>query len=303
MRGGGTGFRKLSNDIHAVEQSLGVLIFHRTSDGVVLTPEGRAIVEHATKIEDTLAEIQRLGRSIGTQAEGEVMLAVTEGLGMFWISPRLAAFREAHPSLTISLQPSMALADMRRFEIDLALQVVPPVQPEMIRTRLGTLHMVLSASPTYLAERGTPATMDELAEHHFVFHSSPQSSDRHLIERSLGSSLDRDRFIVLRNSTAHYMAIEHGEGIGFLPTYGFAIGAPVKPLNLPIRYSLDIWLCFHEQSRSIKRVSAAIDWLTTIFDSKIYPWFRREFVPPARFDAIMDAQGSRELVQRYTFRR
>ncbi len=198
----------------------------------------------------------------------------------------------------------MALADMRRFEIDdLALQVVPPVQPEMIRTRLGTLHMVCRRRQPTSPSGERPRRWRSWRSTHFVFHSSPQSSDRHLIERSLGSSLDRDRFIVLRNSTAHYMAIEHGEGIGFLPTYGFAIGAPVKPLNLPIRYSLDIWLCFHEQSRSIKRVSAAIDWLTTIFDSRIYPWFRREFVPPARFDAIIDAQGSRELVQRYAFRR
>ncbi len=297
------GFRRLNNDVLAVEKALGVLLFHRTSDGVVLTPEGKTVVEHATKIENTLTEILRLGRGMGEQNSGEVMLAVTEGLGTFWVAPRLHAFRENHPGVTIGLHSSMALADMRRFEIDLALQVVPPTHPELIRMRLGTLHLMLAASSSYIEQHGMPKTVEALHDHFFVFNASPQLSDRHLVERAIGKPLRRDRFIVMRNSSAHYWTVEHGEGIGFLPTYGFAIGAKVKPINLPIRYSLDIWLCFHEQSRSIKRVSAAIDWLTAIFDPRLYPWFRREFVPPAKYDAILDEQGSRPLVERFSFKR
>jgi DNA-binding transcriptional LysR family regulator len=303
MRVGGTGFRKLNQDVQMVERTLGVLIFHRTTEGVVLTPEGKTIIEHASRIEETLGEIHRLGRAMGQQGEGEVMLAVTEGLGTFWVAPRLASFRQANPALSISLHPSMALADMRRFEIDLAMQVVPPEHPELMRIRLGTLHMVLSAAPNYLAQHGTPRTMEELAEHFFVFHSSPQSSDRHFIERALGQPLKRNRFMILRNSSAHYMTIEHGEGIGFLPTYGFAIGAKARPLNLPIQYALDIWLCFHERSRSIRRVSTAIDWLVANFDPRLYPWFRREYVHPSKFDSILEEQGSRSLVDRFAFTR
>lgn len=303
MAGGGVGFRRLHNDVQMVERLLGVLVFHRTADGVVLTPEGKAIVDQALKIENLLSEIQGLGRTLSPQDKGDVLLAATEGLGTFWIAPRLDAFRAVHPAINISLHPSMAVTDMRRFEIDLALQVVEPVLPEIRRKRLGSLHLVLSAAPSYLQRYGTPKTNDELADHRFVFHSSPQSSDRHLIERVIGRQLKRSQMIVLRNSSAHYMTIEHGEGIGFLPTYGFGIGAKAQPLDIPIRYALDIWLCFHEQSRSIGRIVAAIDWLTTIFDSKTFPWFRRDFVPPKRFAAIIEQQAAQALVDPFSFNR
>jgi DNA-binding transcriptional LysR family regulator len=303
MRGGGVGFRKLFNDVKAVEDTLGILIFHRTADGVVLTPEGRTILDQANKIEDTLNDILRLGRSLGTHHEGEVMLATTEGLGTFWVAPRLGDFRRRHNSITLSLHPSMSLVDMRRFEIDLALQVVEPVLPEIRRTRLGTLHMMLTASPGYIERHGLPKTPEELERHHFVFHTSPQSNDRQIIERAMGKQLNRDQFIVLRNSSAHYMTIEHGEGIGFLPTYGFAVGASTVPIDLPIRYSTDIWLCFHEQARSIGRISAAIDWLSAIFDPRLYPWFRREFVSPKRFADIVDEQGMAQELRQFAFNR
>jgi DNA-binding transcriptional LysR family regulator len=303
MRGGGIGFRKLYNDVKMVEDSLGVLIFHRTADGVVLTPEGRAIVDQANKIEDTLNDILRLGRSLGAQHAGEVMLATTEGLGTFWISPRLSDFRRRHGNITLTIHPSMSLVDMRRFEIDLALQVVEPILPEIRRTRLGSLHMMLTASAGYIERYGMPKTPEELDRHHFVFHTSPQSNDRQIIERAMGKQLNRDQFIVLRNSSAHYMTIEHGEGIGFLPTYGFAVGAKTIPIYLPIRYSVDIWLCFHEQARSVGRVSDAIDWLIAIFDPRLYPWFRREFVPPKRFVDIVTEHGLAPEMKQFSFSR
>jgi DNA-binding transcriptional LysR family regulator len=303
MRGGSTGFRKLYNEIKSVEQTLGCLVFHRTVDGVVLTPEGKMILEHATRIETILNDLQRLGKSMGKEQAGDVMLAATEGLGTFWISPRLEDFRKANEGLNISLHPSMALVDMRRFEIDLALQVVEPIHPEIRRLRLGTLHMVPSASPEYIARHGMPETLEDLDRHRFVFHVSPQSSDRQIVERAIGKQLRREQCIDLRNSSAHYMTIEHGEGIGFLPSYGFAIGAKTMPLNLPLRYSLGIWLCFHELSRSIPRVSLAIDWLIAIFDPKLYPWFRREFVPPKRFSLMISEQGIEPLVDPFAFGR
>jgi DNA-binding transcriptional LysR family regulator len=303
MRGGGLGFRKLDNEIKGLEEALGVLIFHRTPDGVVLTPEGKVIVRHADKIEEILNEIQRLGRSMGEQETGEVMLATTEGLGTFWIAPRLGEFSPGNANISLSLHPSMSLVDMRRFEIDLALQVVEPILPEIHRMRLGRLHMMLAAAPNYIERYGIPKTPEDLENHFFVFQTSPQSNDRQIIEQAIGKQLRRNQFLVMRSSSAHYMTIEHGKGIGFLPTYGFAVGAKALPVDIPVRYHLDIWLCFHEQSRSIQRVAAAKDWLIELFDPRLYPWFRRDFVSPRKFKEIIEVQGTNDLISRFQFNR
>lgn len=40
-------------------------------------------------------------------------------------------------------------------------------------------------------------------------------------------------------------------------------------------------MTYHPDVRSIRRVSAFIDWLRGLFDPKLYPWFGDEFVHPS----------------------
>jgi DNA-binding transcriptional LysR family regulator len=292
----GIGFRSLKNQIDELERKLGFIIFHRTPDGVVATAEGHYILEEAHKIDAIISNIMRLGRSLNNETEGEVLLAATEGMGTFWISPQLQAFNRQHPKIAIRIHPSMALADMRRFEIDLALQVIEPSLPSIKRVKLGRLHLMLAAAPAYIRKFGEPRQITDLKDHTFVFHTSPQSSDRQLIERVVGGRLSQSQSIVMRNSTAHYLTIESGQGIGFIPSYTFGIGTKLMPLSVPLRYELDVWLCFHEDGRSTPRIAKVIDWLHSIFDPRLFPWFRREFVPPRDFGEITEANGAKSQI-------
>ncbi|MGL5139092.1 MAG: LysR family transcriptional regulator [Beijerinckiaceae bacterium] len=290
-------FRTLQSNIESFESKLGFPLFHRTVEGMKLTPEGMQVLHHARQIEEQLAMLGKLAKSSNDQSEGDVMVATTEGLGTFWLSPRLAEFALLHPKISINLFPSMQVADMRRFEVDIALQVVEPVNPEIKRVKVGMLHLILAASPEYIARHGKPKSLSELAEHAFVFHTNPQFSDRLMIENAVGRKLPQTQYVVMRNSSAHYMTIQHGLGIGFIPSYGFAIGTRLEPIALPIRHSLDIWLCFNSDARSIPRVADAIDWIGSLFDQRLYPWFRREYVAPSKFEAIVNANGIGSLMQ------
>jgi DNA-binding transcriptional LysR family regulator len=303
MRASGRGFRTLQNTIKALEQELGVVIFRRTADGVFPTPDGNLIIQKAREVEEIVSEIRRIGKSLQQDEEGEVAIAVTEGLGTFWMLPRLGEFNEKNPGISLRLHPSMSIADLRRYEIDLAIQVVEPIQPEIKRVRIATLHLMLAAAPSYIEKHGEPKTLEELAAHTFIFHTSPQSSDRLKIEEMIGRRLSQAQSIVMRNSSAHYVTIEHGMGIGFIPSYGFGIGVNLVPLDLPVTYPIDVWLCFHPDSRNVSRVGKAIDWLTALFDPRLYPWFRREFVPPKQFAGIIEKNGAVDLFQRAMLRR
>jgi DNA-binding transcriptional LysR family regulator len=303
MRNAGKGYRTLQIQIKAIEDELGFLIFHRTRDGLFPTQEGRLIIEKAKLIETIVGDIRRLGKSLGKGEEGEVSVAVTEGLGTFWISPQINNFNETNNKIAIRLHPSMAIADMRRFDIDMALQVVEPVLPDIKRLKIGALHLMLAAAPSYIEKYGEPRTVNDLANHKFVFHTNPQSSDRFLIEDVIGKKLSQSQFIIMRNSSAHYATIEHGLGIGFIPTYGFPIGVKLVPLNVPVRFSVDIWLCFHADSRSIPRVAKALDWFVAAFDPRLFPWFRREFVHPKLFDEIIESNGAADILKSVSLRR
>lgn len=303
MRASGRGFRTLQNTIKALEVELGVVIFRRTADGVFPTPDGNVIIQKAREVEAIVSETRRIGKALQQDEEGEVAIAVTEGLGTFWILPRLGEFNEKNRGISLRLHPSMSIADLRRYEIDLAIQVVEPIQPEIKRVRIATLHLMLAASPAYIQKHGEPKTIEELANHTFIFHTSPQSSDRLKIEELIGRRLEQAQSVVMRNSSAHYVTVEHGLGIGFIPSYGFGIGVNLVPIDLPVSYPMDVWLCFHPDSRNVSRVAKAIDWLTALFDPRLYPWFRREFVHPKQFQTIIDRNGALELIQRAMLRR
>jgi len=72
------------------------------------------------------------------------------------------------------------------------------------------------------------------------------------------------------NSSALLWAIIKGAGIGWLPTYIPAIAGPLVPLDLDIRFQLDIWLTYHPDAKRIPRVKQLIEWAIQAFDGRKY---------------------------------
>jgi DNA-binding transcriptional LysR family regulator len=100
-------------------------------------------------------------------------------------------------------------------------------------------------------------------------------------QRVLGVPNIEDVLAIRTNtSTALACAIELGIGIGPLPTYIAAIGVDLVPIDVGVRYHVDIWMTYHPDARRTPRVSAFIDWLKTLFDTRQYPWFGDAFIHP-----------------------
>jgi DNA-binding transcriptional LysR family regulator len=212
---------------------------------------------------------------------GEVRLAVTEGLGTFWIAPRLVEFQRANPKLLVDVNCAMKSADVLRMEADLAIQITRPTAPDQCVVKLGRLHFVPFAAQSYLQTFGTPKTGKDLAQHRILIQSDDNVQWRKLYAR-LFPGLPMIGLVALRTnvSSAHYWSIAKGAGIGVLPTYAQAIGAQLVPLDLGIHETVDIWLTYHPDARRIARVSRMIDWVIKSFSPKEFPWFRNEFIHP-----------------------
>ena len=89
-------------------------------------------------------------------------------------------------------------------------------------------------------------------------------------------------------SSVHYSAILNGLGMGALPTYSYALGAPLIPIDLDYHRALDIWLAYHPDASRIPRVRHMIDWLVEIFSPRKYPWFSDKFVHPRDLPIMTD---------------
>jgi DNA-binding transcriptional LysR family regulator len=210
---------------------------------------------------------------------GEVRLAVTEGLGTAWIAPRLVEFQRANPNLIIDLNCAMRSADVLRMEADVAIQITRPTNPDLRLVKLGRLHFLPFAAPSYLETFGAPKSIRDLVNHRILVQADDTAQWRDLYDK-LFPGISPTRIIALRTnvSSAHYWSIAKGAGIGLLPTYAQWVGAEIVPLDLGIHETVDIWLTYHPDAKRIARVSRLIEWAISAFSPQKYPWFRDEFI-------------------------
>jgi DNA-binding transcriptional LysR family regulator len=283
-------FRKAASDanlsaatvtrrIEALEQQFGFRVFDRLPDGVRLTREGQWVLSTAQRMEQASIGLRRfLDQDVTTR--GVIRCGITEGIGTYWVLPKLVDFNRANPYSVIDLQCTMNFADVARMETDVAVQLARPTSPDLKVVKLGRLHIYPFAAPRYLETFGKPGSKADLARHRIIDQVSPQIP-KGTLETMLGLENIEGVVAVRTNaSSAHFYAIELGVGIGVLPTYAVPLGANVVPLDLDIQRPLDIWLTYHPDIRDVPRVALFIDWLRDIFDPAKYPWFRDEFIHP-----------------------
>lgn len=262
-----------------LEETLGIRLFDRLPDGVALTAEGRSVYATAQQMERASHSLRaQLDRDLNSR--GMVRCSVTEGLGTMWILPHLAQFNRKHPTTIVDLRCAMEVSDVMRMEADVAVQLEKPDRADAKSVRLGRMHICLFASKSYVARYGIPKSAAEIRQHRLVHQHAPQVEES-AWERSFGvPSIEGAVALRTNASTALASAISLGIGVGPLPTYIVPIGTDLVPVDLGVRYAVDIWMTYHPDARSTPRVSVFIDWVRTLFDPKLYPWFGDEFIHP-----------------------
>jgi DNA-binding transcriptional LysR family regulator len=285
---------RLSLSINAVrrrvddfERQTGTTLFTRDVHGTRLTEEGASMLAAVERMEAATFDLMRASTSIGTAVSGEVRVAVTEGLGTFWLAPRLVEFQKSYPNILIDLQCSMRSADVSRHEADVAIHLARPASLDVKLVRLGRMHLILFAGEKYLDTYGTPKSAEELVKHRLVMQLADDASAKEAFENLFPGYAQRDLLAMKTNvSSANYWAVANGAGIGIFPTYACALGGKITPLDIDLRWSFDIWLSFHPGNGRIPRVRHMIDWLVEAFNPAKFPWFADEFVHPREFKAV-----------------
>jgi DNA-binding transcriptional LysR family regulator len=277
----------------------GVQLFKILPSGVEVTPTGKAVAAAALQIEQTFFDLARDLECARPEQNGLVRIAITEGLGTYWVMPKLVEFQRAFPRLTIDLRCAMESVDVLPHEADIAIQFIRPDSPELIVRKLGRLHVYPFASADYKRAYGLPQSIAELGSHRVIDQVAPQLGGG--VAPHLAAAAAPDHFVAIRTnaSTALLCAIEKGAGIGGLPTYAVALGADMIPVDIGIRHHLDIWLTYHPSLRQVDRIATVLSWLRRIFSPEHYPWFRDEFIHPDKLREMIDLDPELRTASRY----
>ena len=283
-----------------LEAELGFALFVRHQAGLQLTEEGRTILDDVRQMERLSFNVFRRVAQTGSNPTGVVRVAVTEGLGTYWVLPKLIDFQRTYRMLTVDLRCAMEQADVSRLEADIAIQFDKPSDPDLIVTRLGRHHIYPFASQDYERTYGLPASAADVGKHRIVQQVAPQL-DESAYARGLGlESVAGIVGIRTNSSTATLYAVERGAGIGFLPTCSIALGAPLVPVDVGVRYHLDFWLTYHPEFRRSEKHVVVVDWLRRIFDPKTHACFRDEFIHPHALVSLMDEAARTSSIRGYS---
>jgi DNA-binding transcriptional LysR family regulator len=280
----GQSVNALRRRVDALEKDLGVPLLIRHVSGVRLTDEGSKIYSAALRMEGASFDLLQARNISEKQVEGEVLLSITEGLGSFWLVPKLAEFQRSNPKLTLNLKCSQIPPDLLRLEADVSVQLVRPKEPDLKVVKLGYLHMMFFASQSYVDAHGSPTTVPELDNHRLVILTDEGGNWENAYQKALSGILSPG-LITLRNnvSSAHFWSIVNGAGIGILPTYVKALGSTLVPLDLGAFHKHEIWMTYRSDAKRIARIRRTIEWIARSFDPGKFPWFRDDFVHPSRF--------------------
>lgn len=269
-----------------IEDKLGGPLVDRTPTGLQLTPGGKRLILIARE----MRRLQQCEEVAEPQQHRErVRIAVTEGLGTYWLMPRLVEFQSRHPELEIMLHCDMQRSDVAGGACDVAIQLEPPQNWQMVSERLGTLHLMPFASDHYLRQAGTPKSIDEWPSHRLVWQEADQVAS-HLLPYIVGTS-EAEETIALRtnSSSAHFRAIASGGGIGILPTYARAVSRRVRPLEVGIHLRREIFCVTDPHRHGNKGVQSVLAWLRASFDGQSFPWFADAFINPREFEMAISS--------------
>lgn len=143
----------VSRQIRQLEEQLGMALFHRVRQRVVLTDAGRVYAA------DVRAALQQLSACTQkamafSHAGGLLNLAVLPTLGTRWLIPRLAGFTERHPDVTVNLAARTEPFDFAGTPLDAAIHFGAPTWAGAVCEFLMREEVVPVASPDFCARHG-----------------------------------------------------------------------------------------------------------------------------------------------------
>jgi DNA-binding transcriptional LysR family regulator len=155
----------VSRRIQELEETLGVQLFHRSTRKLVLTTAGaRLYDETGTQLANALQCARSLSEDQAVPG-GTVRFAATadflEGFRGEWIDE----FFEAYPKVKLELLLDDHRIDLLEHGIDIAFRGGTSADPQIVFEHVGSTRRILIASPKYLAARGEPLSIADLATH------------------------------------------------------------------------------------------------------------------------------------------
>jgi len=259
----------LSRHIAQLENEIGVRLFDRHKSGVTLTERGAAMMSYAAKMADAAAQVMTAVDEPSDVLAGTVRVTASQFVATYLLPDVLTALHLRYPQIEIELVASDITDNLLRREADIALRMYRPTQGDVISRHVGDLTMGAFAHRDYIARRGMPSGLENLAQHDLVGY------DRSTLiidgMKAMGLNADR-RFFKFRcdDQVVCWQMVQAGFGVGFHQRQ-IAMKDPDvvcisgdDPVGI-----LPVWLTAHRDVKHTPRIRKVYDHLARAIAEKL----------------------------------
>ncbi len=248
----------VGRQVAALEDELGLLLFHRVGNRLELTETGLELLAHVRAMGEAAVEFSLVASGQAASVEGSVAVTCSEAIAAFLLPPFIASLRRDFPGIEIELVVSNEVRDLRRREADIAIRNVAPNQPDLVGKRLPTASGGFYATPDYVASIGGIASRQDLAQAEvFAFDRTDV-----MIEAlgHLGVELTRENFpVTTSNHLVQWEMCRRGLGICVMMA---DVGDPdpfVERVLPEVEMPVPMWLVAHRELRTNRRIRIVFD--------------------------------------------
>jgi DNA-binding transcriptional LysR family regulator len=280
----------VSRRVADLEGRLKAELFQRSSRRMTLTDAGRDYVEASRRIIEQVEDAERQVSGEYRSPKGDLAVTTPWGLGHTDVLPIAVEFLNAFPEIGLRLLLTDRVVDPVEESIDVAIRIGNLPESSLIATRIGSIRVVVCASPEYLAARGRPQSPDDVRDHDCIAINDVASptawkfrKGKHVVSAQIQSRL------CVNTSEAAVLAAIAGAGLTRVMSYKMDAARRVGSLELVLEAfepePLPVHIVYAPRNPVPLKLRAFINWVTPRLKARLaFPddTPRRTFEEPAR---------------------
>ena len=252
----------VSHQVKALEAELGLRLFNRERQRLVITDAGRGYLEVVRDAFDRLAV--GTNRLLQLQRTGALTVTTSPNFASKWLVHRLGRFIEAHPDINLRLSASPHHIDFASEDIDIAVRHGEGQWPGLSVTRLCAEELFPVCSPKFLNGRNALRSPADLLRH-TLLHVNDRRDWGKWLEAADTAITDIDHGPIFSQASMAIDAAVDGQGIALartaLAAWDLRAGRLVRPFGLGLKVPYAYWIVCPKSTADLPKISTFRDWL------------------------------------------
>jgi LysR family transcriptional regulator, glycine cleavage system transcriptional activator len=252
----------VSHQVKALEAELGLKLFNRERQRLMITEAGRAYLVVVRDAFDRIGDGTE--RLLQRQRGGALTVTTSPNFAAKWLVHRLSRFAEAHPEIDLRISATLHHVDFAREDIDLGIRHGDGTAPGLHITRLCTEELFTVCSPKLLDGRNplrTPADLGRFT----LLHVSDRQGWRQWLDFAGVAGVDPSRGPVVNHASMAIDAAVDGQGVALartaLAAWDLIGGRLVRPFEIAMPASYAYWIVCSKAVAKLPKIVAFSDWL------------------------------------------